>query len=105
MNRNPVTPAPGPERVTVAGRTAPTQARHFLRAPLGLAREACHSAEFDLGFRSIMPEPKPTLTAPPWLKPTVDYGPLMVFLAFYFATDLLTATAALIAVWSEFSAA
>ncbi len=45
-----------------------------------------------------MPEPKPTRTAPPWLKPTVDYGPLMVFLAFYFATDLLTATAALIAV-------
>jgi intracellular septation protein len=45
-----------------------------------------------------MPEPKPTRTAPPWLKPTVDYGPLMVFLAFYFAPDLLTATAALIAV-------
>ncbi len=45
-----------------------------------------------------MPEPKPTPTAPPWLKPAVDYGPLMVFLAFYFATDLLTATAALIAV-------
>ena len=42
-----------------------------------------------------MPEPKPTRTAPPWLKPTVDYGPLMVFLAFYFATDLLAATAAL----------
>jgi intracellular septation protein len=45
-----------------------------------------------------MPEPKPTRTAPPWLKPAVDYGPLMVFLAFYFATDLLAATAALIAV-------
>jgi intracellular septation protein len=45
-----------------------------------------------------MPEPKPTRTAPPWLKPTVDYGPLMVFLAFYFATDLFAATAALIAV-------
>ncbi len=45
-----------------------------------------------------MPGPKPTRTAPPWLKPTVDYGPLMVFLAFYFATDLFAATAALIAV-------
>ncbi len=45
-----------------------------------------------------MPEPKPTRTAPPWLKPTVDYGPLMVFMAFYFATDLFAATAALIAV-------
>ncbi len=45
-----------------------------------------------------MPEPKPTRTAPPWLKPAVDYGPLMVFLAFYFATDLFAATAALIAV-------
>jgi intracellular septation protein len=45
-----------------------------------------------------MPGPEPTRTAPPWLKPTVDYGPLMVFLAGYFATDLFTATAALIAV-------
>jgi len=45
-----------------------------------------------------MPGPEPTRTAPPWLKPTVDYGPLMVFLAVYFTTDLLTATAALIAV-------
>ncbi len=45
-----------------------------------------------------MPDPRPTRTAPPWLKPTVDYGPLLVFLAVYFATDLLTATAALIAV-------
>ena len=45
-----------------------------------------------------MPGPRPTRTAPPWLKPTVDYGPLMVFLAFYFATDLFAATAALIAV-------
>ncbi len=45
-----------------------------------------------------MPDPRPTRTAPPWLKPTVDYGPLLVFLAFYFATDLLAATAALIAV-------
>ena len=45
-----------------------------------------------------MPGPEPTRTAPPWLKPTVDYGPLMVFLAFYFATDLFAATAALIAV-------
>ncbi len=45
-----------------------------------------------------MPEPKPTRTAPPWLKPAVDYGPLMVFLACYLATDLFAATAALIAV-------
>ncbi len=45
-----------------------------------------------------MPDPEPTRTAPPWLRPTVDYGPLMVFLAFYFATDLFAATAALIAV-------
>ncbi len=45
-----------------------------------------------------MPDSQPTRTAPPWLKPTVDYGPLLVFLTVYFATDLLTATAALIAV-------
>ncbi len=45
-----------------------------------------------------MTERNRTRTAPPWLKPTVDYGPLLVFLAFYFATDLLVATAALIAV-------
>ena len=38
-----------------------------------------------------------TRTAPTWLKPTVDYGPLLVFLALYFTSDLLTATAALIA--------
>ncbi len=45
-----------------------------------------------------MPDPRPTRTAPPWLKPAVDYGPLLVFLAVYFTTDLLAATAALIAV-------
>lgn len=55
-----------------------------------------------------MPDPAPTRPessrlepnriAPPWLKPSVDYGPLLVFLAFYFATDLLAATAALIVV-------
>ena len=45
-----------------------------------------------------MADPEPTRTAPPWLKPTVDYGPLLVFLSVYFTTDLLTATAALIAV-------
>ncbi len=45
-----------------------------------------------------MTERNRTRTAPPWLKPTVDYGPLLVFLAVYFATDLLAATAALIAV-------
>ncbi len=44
-----------------------------------------------------MTDPLPTRTAPPWLKPTVDYGPLLVFLAFYFTGDLLAATAALIA--------
>ncbi len=45
-----------------------------------------------------MSDLEPTRTAPPWLKPAVDYGPLMVFLAVYFTTDLLAATAALIAV-------
>ncbi len=45
-----------------------------------------------------MPHPPPPRTAPPWLKPAVDYGPLLVFLTVYFTTDLLTATAALIAV-------
>ncbi len=34
---------------------------------------------------------------PPWLKPTVDYGPLTVFFLAYWARDLLTATAALMA--------
>ena len=45
-----------------------------------------------------MADPKTTRTPPSWLKPAVDFGPLLVFLAFYFATDLLVATAALIAV-------
>ncbi len=36
-------------------------------------------------------------TPPPWLKPTVDYGPLAVFFISYWARDLLTATAALMA--------
>jgi intracellular septation protein len=44
------------------------------------------------------PDSSPTGTAPPWLKPTVDYGPLLVFLGFYFSAGLLAATAALIAV-------
>ena len=44
-----------------------------------------------------MPDSNPTRTAPTWLKPSVDYGPLLVFLALYFATDLFVATAALIA--------
>jgi len=44
-----------------------------------------------------MTEQNKTRIAPPWLKPAVDYGPLLVFLACYFTTDLLTATAALIA--------
>lgn len=37
---------------------------------------------------------KPT---PPWLKPTVDYGPLVAFFVAYWMRDLLTATAALMA--------
>ncbi len=44
-----------------------------------------------------MTQQNSTRTAPTWLKPTVDYGPLLVFLALYFATDLFVATAALIA--------
>jgi intracellular septation protein len=36
--------------------------------------------------------------APPrWLKPTIDYGPLVVFFVSYLRWDLLTATAALMA--------
>lgn len=42
-----------------------------------------------------MPSPSPS-TAPAWLKPTVDYGPLIVFFAAYFIYGLLPATAALI---------
>ncbi|WP_162906685.1 inner membrane-spanning protein YciB [Algihabitans albus] len=34
---------------------------------------------------------------PAWLKPACDYVPLLVFLAVYFASDILTATAALMA--------
>ena len=33
---------------------------------------------------------------PKWLKPAVDYGPLLVFLVAYLASDILTATAAVI---------
>jgi len=36
-------------------------------------------------------------TAPAWLRPAVDYGPLIVFFAAYFAADLYAATAALMA--------
>lgn len=35
------------------------------------------------------------MTAPKWLKPTVDFGPLAVFLAAYAAQGLIAATAAL----------
>jgi intracellular septation protein len=35
--------------------------------------------------------------APRWLKPTVDYGPLVVFFAAYWLGGLMTATAALMA--------
>ena len=34
---------------------------------------------------------------PPWLRIGADYGPLLVFFGVYFATDILTATAALVA--------
>jgi len=34
--------------------------------------------------------------APAWLRPTIDYGPLVVFFAAYMADGLMTATAALI---------
>lgn len=39
----------------------------------------------------------PRSTAPAWLKPTVDYGPLIVFFAAYLIYGLLPATAVLIA--------
>ncbi len=45
-----------------------------------------------------MPDPEPARTAPPWLKPALENGPRLVFQTVYFTTDLLTATAALIAV-------
>ena len=35
--------------------------------------------------------------APSWLRPTVDYGPLVLFFLVYVTRDLMTATAALIA--------
>lgn len=38
-----------------------------------------------------------TRTAPGWLKPVTDFGPLVVFFAVYWAWDLLVATAALMA--------
>lgn len=38
----------------------------------------------------------PSPHAPQWLKPTVDYGPLVVFFCTYVLSDLMTATAALI---------
>lgn len=34
---------------------------------------------------------------PAWLKPASDYGPLLVFLVVYYASDILTATGALMA--------
>lgn len=44
------------------------------------------------------PEPRATApVGPKWLKPLVDYGPLVVFLVAYLATDILTATAAVVA--------
>lgn len=38
-----------------------------------------------------------TTDGPRWLKPTIDYGPLVAFFAVYSGWDLLTATAALMA--------
>ena len=38
-----------------------------------------------------------TREAPKWLRPAADYGPLAVFLLFYFQWDLMAATAALMA--------
>ena len=35
------------------------------------------------------------MSAPAWLRPAVDYGPLAVFFAVYAARDLMSATAAL----------
>ena len=35
--------------------------------------------------------------APPWLRPTVDYGPLLAFLGAYLASGLMAATAAIMA--------
>jgi intracellular septation protein len=35
--------------------------------------------------------------APGWLGPTIDYGPLLVFIAAYLGFDILTATAAMVA--------
>ncbi len=44
-----------------------------------------------------LPDPTTTRTTPRWLKPTVDYGPLAVFLLVYVKADLIAATGALIA--------
>jgi len=41
-----------------------------------------------------MSEPK---TAPKWLRPAVDYGPLLVFFVAYYAADIMWATAAIMA--------
>ena len=36
-----------------------------------------------------------TAKAPPWVRPAVDYGPLAVFFAVYWLSDLMTATLAI----------
>jgi len=41
-----------------------------------------------------MSEPK---TVPKWLRPAVDYGPLLVFFVAYYAADIMWATAAIMA--------
>lgn len=41
--------------------------------------------------------PPEARTGPAWLRPAADYGPLLVFLIAYYVSDILTATAALMA--------
>jgi intracellular septation protein len=41
--------------------------------------------------------PRRARPGPAWLTPTIDYGPVAVFFAVYFAVDLFAATAAIIA--------
>jgi intracellular septation protein len=47
--------------------------------------------------RAAPPDRPAAPAGPKWLKPLVDYGPLLVFLVAYLATDILTATAAVVA--------
>ncbi|SMF75606.1 intracellular septation protein [Tistlia consotensis] len=47
--------------------------------------------------RARRDDAQPAPDGPKWLKPTVDYGPLLVFLGSYLASDIRTATAAVVA--------